>query len=143
MGHKGEMAALRNANLVRRWLTILLTIAAWFALSNHCALGVNAALADAAPKMSGCPMHSAPTKKSPAPQTTCCKDVRAVLAKRVGATEPGSRLTCPAVEAPRIFRPSLLVAIAIKGLDTGPPGRVTFAELVLQESLLAHAPPVS
>jgi hypothetical protein len=27
-------------------------------------------------------------------------------------------------------------------LDTGPPGAFSFAELILQQSLLAHAPPV-
>jgi hypothetical protein len=28
-------------------------------------------------------------------------------------------------------------------LDTGPPGARSFAELILQRSILAHAPPVS
>jgi hypothetical protein len=53
------------------------------------------------------------------------------------------RLICPRDYAPQIFQPMLRGAVEIEGLDTGPPGRVSFAELVLQESMLAHAPPVS
>jgi hypothetical protein len=123
--------------------TVPLTIIAWFLLSNHCALGVSASPAEAGPEMTGCPMHSAPTKKNPAPKTPCCKDVRAVVAKCVGATMPGVRLVCPCDYVPEIFQPLPRAAIEIEGLDTGPPGRVSFAELVLQESMLAHAPPVS
>ena len=93
--------------------------------------------------MGGCPMHSAPTKQKPAPKTPCCKDLRAVVAKWMGATMPGVRLICPRDYAPEIFRRLPRVAIENEGLDTGPPGRVSFAELVLQESMLAHAPPVS
>jgi len=33
-------------------------------------------------------------------------------------------------------------ALAPLLLDTGPPGARSFAELILQQSLLAHAPPV-
>ena len=33
-------------------------------------------------------------------------------------------------------------AVAPLLLDTGPPGAFSFAELILQQSLLAHAPPV-
>jgi hypothetical protein len=124
-------------------VTVPLTIIAWFLLSNHCALGVIASPAEAAPETTGCPMHSAPTQKKPALKTPCCKDVRAVVAKCVGATMPGVRLICPRDYAPQIFQPMLRGAVEIEGLDTGPPGRVSFAELVLQESMLAHAPPVS
>jgi hypothetical protein len=122
---------------------VILSLAAWFLLSNHCALGTIALTADSEPEMNGCPMHSAPAEKKPAPKTPCCKDVRAVVAKCVGATVPGVRLICPRDYAPAIFRPLPRVAIEIEGLATGPPGSVSFAELVLQESMLAHAPPVS
>jgi len=88
-------------------------------------------------------MHSGPAKKKSAPKTLCCKDVRAVVAKCVGATVPGMRLICPRDYAPENFRPLPDIGIEVEGLDTGPPGRVSFAELVLQESMLAHAPPVS
>jgi hypothetical protein len=129
------------------WVTtrssvVILSLFAWFLLSNHCALGAIIVTADSDPEMSGCPMHSTPTKKKPATKTPCCKDVRAVMAKCVGATVPGVRPICPRDYAPQIFRPSPRVAIEIEGLDTGPPHRVSFAELVLQGSMPAHAPPV-
>jgi hypothetical protein len=129
--------------MMTRSSVVILSLAAWFLLSNHCALGAIVVTADSESQVSGCPMHSAPAKKDPGSKTPCCKDVRAVIAKCVGATTPGVRLICPPGYAPEIFRPVARVALAIEGLDTGPPGRVSFAEMVLQESMLAHAPPVS
>ena len=93
--------------------------------------------------MSGCPMHSTPAKKKPATESPCCKDVRAVLVKSVGATATGARLICERDYALQIFRPMPRLTAEVEAFDTGPPTRVSFAELVLQESMLAHAPPVS
>jgi hypothetical protein len=130
------------------WMTTrssvaVLSLAAWFLLSNHCALGAIVLTADSEPQMSGCPMHSAPAKKKTALKMSCCKDVRAVVAKGVGAIAPGVRLITPPDYAPKIFRILPGAAIAVQTLDTGPPGRISFAELILQESLFSHAPPVS
>jgi hypothetical protein len=119
---------------------VLFMIAAWFCLSNHCVLGMIASPTEA----DGCPMHSAPAKKkTPLPKTPCCKEVRAVEAKCVGSAVANVRPVCPRDYAVEICRPLPRVAIEVEGLDTGPPGRISFAELVLQESMLAHAPPVS
>ena len=124
--------------------TVPLTIVAWFLLSNHCALGVIASPTEAAPETTGCPMHSAPAKKKPAAKTPCCKEVRAVLAKCVkNATPFPLRFVGSCDYGTKVFGPSPRVTIEIDGLDTGPRGSVSFAELVLQESMLAHAPPVS
>jgi hypothetical protein len=135
-----ERAAKVNS---ARSVFALLTIAAWFCLSNHCALGMVRSPSDAVLKASGCPMHSAPAKKKPAAKTPCCKDVRAVVAKWVSATALAARPIVLRDYAPEIFPPVTRVAIQIDGLDTGPPGSFSFAESVLQESMLAHAPPVS
>jgi hypothetical protein len=129
--------------LTRRWTAVLLTISAWFLLSNHCALGVIASPAGAAPEAGGCPMHSAPAKKKPVAKTPCCKEVRAVAAKCVQVAALEMRPIASQDYAPEIFLRPSREAIEIDGLDTGPPGRFSFAELVLQESMLAHAPPVS
>jgi hypothetical protein len=88
-------------------------------------------------------MHSAPAKKKPAAKVPCCKDVRAVVAKCVSANPAALRLVgsldyvTDVVALPEHATPE------IEGLDTGPPGCLSFAESVLQESMLAHAPPVS
>ena len=120
---------------------MVLSLAAWFALSNHCALGAVATSIEPALEMSGCPMHSAPANKEPAAKTPCCKDVRAIVAKLVSATPMVMRLIGWRDYAPEIFRQSTRFAIEIEGLDTGPPGRLSFAESVLQQSILGHAPP--
>ena len=125
-------------------VTVPMTIIAWFLLSNHCALGVIASSAEARPETTGCPMHSTPAKKKPAAKLPCCQDVRAVVAKCVKNATPFPLQFVGVCEySARIFGPSPRVTIEIDGLDTGPPGCVSFAELVLQESVLAHAPPVS
>jgi hypothetical protein len=119
----------------------LFTIAAWFLLSNHCALGVVAPVSEPAADL--CPMHSAPVKKKPASKTPCCKDLRAVVAKYVAATSPWPRLVGERDYVTEFFAPPRRIAIEVQGLDTGPPGYFSFAESVLQESMLSHAPPLS
>jgi hypothetical protein len=121
---------------------VVLTLAAWFSLSNHCALGAVVSVSESA--SSSCPMHSAPAKKKPVTKTTCCKEVRAVVAKGVSASAAGVRLIVPRDYATEIFaQKPAAVAGQLENLDTGPPGWVSFAESVLQESMLSHAPPLS
>jgi hypothetical protein len=123
-------------------LTVLCTITAWFCLSNHCVLG--SALASSQPAEVGkCPMHSAPAKKKPETKTPCCKDVRAIVAKLLIANPAALRSIGSCEYGENIFRERASVAINVQALDTGPPGCFSFAESVLQESMLSHAPPVS
>lgn len=88
-------------------------------------------------------MHSAPAKKKPSAKIPCCKDIRATVAKSVAANPIALRLIGPREYALEIFARPARLAIEIKGLDTGPPNCLSFAESVLQESMLSHAPPVS
>jgi hypothetical protein len=130
--------------MTARSTVVGLSLTAWFLLSNHCALGMIAATAEAGPEAGGCPMHSAPAKKDPAPKIPCCKDLRAVVAKILNKATPFAlRITGPCDYAAEIFGLPPRVALEIGGLDTGPPCCLSFAELVLQESMRAHAPPVS
>jgi hypothetical protein len=138
------MRRLAAIGMTARSTVVVLSLTAWFLLSNHCALGLIAASSEATPEPEGCPMHSAPAKKKPVSKTPCCKDVRAVVAKWVTKAMPlVSQFTGPSDYAAEIFRLPPRIAMEIGGLDTGPPGCVSFAELVLQESMRAHAPPVS
>jgi hypothetical protein len=123
----------------------VLTIAAWFCLSNHCALGLALPATEPIPaaETDGCPMHSAPAKKNPATTTPCCKNVRAVVAKTVAATAIIARSIGAQTFAAQLVTPPPRLPTEVELLDTGPPGRFSFAELVLQESMHAHAPPVS
>ena len=128
-------------------VTVLFTIAAWFCLSNHCVLGLGSVGSPpvAAVEATGCPMHSAPAKgKKPATKVPCCKDLRAVVAKSAAnAMATTIRLASLQDYAVRIFSPPPRVEIELEGLDTGPPGTFSFAESVLQQSILAHAPPLN
>ncbi len=130
--------------MMARSTVVLLSLTAWFLLSNHCALGVINSPAEVAPEAGGCPMHATPAKKKPAGKLPCCRDVHAVVAKEVTNSIPlPLRFVGPCDYVTRVFGLPPPVTIEIDGLDTGPPGCLSFAELVLQESMLAHAPPVS
>jgi hypothetical protein len=136
-----EMTRTRRFARTTTAFAVAVTIAAWFSLSNHCALGTVAPIAEGA--STSCPMHSAPAKKKPATKTPCCKDVRAIVAKSVTANSTALRLVGTRDYVAQIFLDPPTIAIPLEGLDTGPPRRLSFAESVLQESMLAHAPPVS
>ena len=129
--------------MAARSITVLLSIAAWMVLSNHCALGAVTLPANSGVEASGCPMHSAPAEKKPATKLPCCKDLRAVAAKAVASALAATIRWVGQDYAAVIFVSPPPVAIGVDGLDTGPPDAFSFAESVLQRSILAHAPPLS
>ena len=88
-------------------------------------------------------MHSAPAKKKPAAKIPCCKEVRALVVKCLQASPAVERFISLRDYAAEILREPSNVAFEIQALDTGPPSCFSFAESVLQESMLSHAPPVS
>lgn len=138
------MRRLAAMGMTARSAVVVLSLTAWFFLSNHCALGVIAAPENPVPAMDGCPMHSAPAKKEPVSKTPCCKDLRAVVAKILNKATPfASRSVGRCDYAVENFRVPPRIVLEVRGLDTGPPGCFSFAELVLQESMRPHAPPVS
>ena len=135
-------ALVKDAAKAWSILTVVVMIAAWFAISNHCALGTVATEAETKSSADQCPFH---TKKSaPEKQTSdspCCKILRAI-----GAT-PAKNLARPMVafvDANLAFAKLVVfappkISVAPSTLDTGPPGVTSFAELT--GSMLAHAPP--
>jgi len=123
-----------------RCLIIAITICAWIAISNHCALRAITSTTDTT--QSGCPFHSKPTKPEPQPVgIECCKILRAI------STTP-AKILAPAivdlVQVDLAFEklaafPPPKISFLPATLDTGPPGRTSFVELI--ESMRAHAPP--
>ena len=143
MNDEDHMSLRRRVNTAGCWAVTVLILGAWAFLSNHCALGALERSTESTAEISGCPMHSAPAKKKPAANIPCCKDIRATVAKSVVANPIVRGMSgCPDY-ALEVFRSPARIAIEIKGLDTGPPNCFSFAESVLQESMLSHAPPVS
>jgi hypothetical protein len=132
--YSGNRAAVRGA------IAFLIAIS-WVALTNHCAIAAFAPRVQ--PVEEQCPMHSAPAKDKNAENQQCCKTLRAVAiatTKTVSWIDlsTGKAVQWPeSCDIPLLARATRLIAYD----DTGPPGRRSFAEIVLQRSVLAHAPP--
>jgi hypothetical protein len=126
---------------------------AWLAATNHCVFSspvptkVRIANNDRMPP--DCPMHakhqpSQSQKQNGCGDLPCCKNLQATAS--ISAKLVASPLWTGAFV---LFFPSLddathrAAATHSPFCDTGPPGERSFAELVLQRSVLSHAPPIS
>jgi hypothetical protein len=126
--------------------TVILSILAWLAISNHCALaGIEATATQAnIPKCHHCADPTPEKEKQTGADTVCCKVLRATLNAQAKKIVVGGS-TIFVVQA--YFLSAVFGSDASKAfgfpieLDTGPPFRVSFAESVLQRSILSHAPP--
>ena len=127
---------------ITRFAVVAIAICSWIAVSNHCAFAAVASESDKA--QTECPFHSKPAKqKEQSSQVQCCKVLRAVVFAKTKDWARDDAKFCdanfPTQEGAFVVYPSRAVAPLL--LDTGPPGAFSFAELILQESLPAHAPP--
>jgi len=123
-----------------------MTIVAWFSISNHCAVGEMVA-AKTQPQMAQMHCHGKqplPSNKSGGEEMPCCKVLRATLAGEGKIVQVASKDFLPIqrwIVAEILVADEALLHRATQELDTGPPFAGTFAESVLQRSILAHAPP--
>ena len=123
-----------------------MTLAGWLALSNHCALGLMAKTVVAQKAHSCCHNGNSEPVKEPGDgkrNVECCKSLHAVMP--VTAKLPAAQAPLLAV-LPVVWVLALHAQVPAQTAsagDTGPPPDVpTFAELVLNRSLLSHAPPL-
>jgi hypothetical protein len=129
-------AILRTSKSAIQGGLALITLLAWFLISNHCALGVIGGLG-------AHPWHCHGSAWSTtAEQSACCKALTAVIAKSDASVDKTAftvsfQTHIAPLTASDLSRPDRL------SLDTGPPFQTSFAECVLQRSILAHAPPFS
>ena len=134
----------RTRDKIIRFAIVLTTMMAWFSISNHCALGGLIAKTHSIVA----PMHChgnqpTPSKKSSEEEMPCCKMLRATLTSEAKVVEVPSNNFLPIerwIVADLIFTAE--PQLSPFELDTGPPFAGSFAESVLQRSILAHAPPV-
>jgi hypothetical protein len=137
-----HLVNLRRPGQIARCVVVVSLLCSWLAISNHCAIA--AVSAQTAATASECPFHSKPAKKeTPAAVQECCKTLRAIVAKAAkgwARDDAHFAVVDSSVSLPIILTDTHATAPLL--LDTGPPGASTFAELVLQRSLLAHAPPL-
>ena len=135
----------RPASQFARIGIVLVMIVAWFVASDHCAMATVLLPPAASPSVhESCPGHSSQPEKTPAQgELPCCKSLVATAAPVKIALGYDSNSF--------VFQAYLVADFLSVGrdsdapsgeLDTGPPEVRTFAESVLQRSLLAHAPPV-
>ena len=133
----------RTVKARMRSLGVVIAICSWIAVSNHCAFAAVASEIDKT--QTECPFHSKPVKqKEQSSQVQCCKILRAVVFAKTKDWARDDAKLCDAnfpVQTVAFFVDSSR-PVAPLLLDTGPPGAFSFAELILQRSLLAHAPPV-
>jgi hypothetical protein len=125
-----------------RSASVAIAICSWIAISNHCAFAAVATKTDSV--RTECPFHSKPAQQKHEPsQLQCCKILRAVV---FAQTKSWARDDAKSFDVDFRVEEFMLVALlpnvqASWSLDTGPPGARSFPELILQQSLLAHAPP--
>ena len=123
-------------------MIVAITICSWVAVSNHCAFAAVAKEIDK--PQAECPFHSKPAKQKEQPShVECCKILRTVVFAKTkdwgrddakfGESNFAAQANTSVAYSSRTGEPLLL--------DTGPPGIFSFAELILQQSLPAHAPP--
>jgi hypothetical protein len=136
---KASMTALQQMSRIG---TVAVSIVAWFAISNHCALG---ALERLQPLETHAACHGsdpAPTKQPAKHDSPCCKLLRATLVQpSPSATQPDFTGLLSAWPVAIVFLSEQFRKQESFELDTGPPFNESFAETVLQRSILAHAPP--
>jgi hypothetical protein len=132
-----------DMNATTRCAAVAIAICSWIALSNHCAFA--AVAAERTKPQIQCAFHSKPAKQTQSSQLQCCKILRAViLAKDKAWLRNDAKIR----DATLFTQTGVLFACSLQTiapllLDTGPPlGAFSFAELILQRTLPAHAPPL-
>ncbi len=136
----------RRINKLSRMVTVLLTLLAWFSISNHCLFG--AMLATGQSAMASMHCHGDPSSPSKSgdgkDRLPCCKVLRATITSQVKlapATGEDLYLSSSSILAESIRTNDAQFHRAPLHPDAGPPLAVSFAESVLQQSIFAHAPP--
>jgi hypothetical protein len=127
-----------------RGAIVVVAICSWFTISNHCAFAALATKTESA--QTGCPFHSKPAKhQKQSSGAQCCKVLRAVapIATKSWARDDAKFSNVDDCWSKRaVIIVDSQTTLAPLFLDTGPPDAHSFAVLILQRSLLAHAPPI-
>ena len=123
-----------------RFIFVIVLMAAWFSISNHCTLG--ALIATKTPMTA---VHCHGTKPAPSKhgegQTPCCKMLKALTIGKVDAGVTPLDFVLKNYPASKLIVGILQGQAHTVAQDIGPPGALSFSESVLQRSILAHAPP--
>jgi hypothetical protein len=142
MWHDRIKVVKRQSPKVSAITIVLLSGVAWFAVSNHCGLAVLTPTADAVAVHARCHgASSGPAKKNTGEEVPCCKVLRATIAANVEVPPHQQTGLQDFVVAELFSAEEDHVQPLPEEIDTGPPFASSYAELILQRSVLAHAPP--
>lgn len=116
---------------------------AWLVMTNHCALASLRAHLSPAEEAPCCQAKNvAPVKKAPCQeQLECCQAVKASLSGKAEAKYDVSKYQVQFYVLLRVLAAQIAPPAPVLVFDHGPPRAESFAESVLQRSLLSHAPP--
>jgi len=125
----------------------LFALAAWLAAANHCVVAsFLPKTPPAAAEHARCPGHQTPEQDQPSggcDGNSCCKSLSAPLATAKAAAHYNAfSFVTKDFPASCTFSLGEQHLPTIAEVDTGPPRSTSFAESVLQRSILAHAPPL-
>ena len=132
----------RSLRRVSSAIVALVTAAAWFLAANHCAVA-NLSPKPAEHEHCSADMPADEGQSKDCDGLNCCKSLSApaVFAKKLVGYDKAFFTLQDYVVGEFAFPTDQHDAL-IWELDTGPPPANSFAESVLQRSLLAHAPPL-
>ena len=137
------MVKALRASCFSRCLLVAVMLLSWLVVTNHCALGFMQAALSAKGEHAHCHARANDDgQKAPADgMRECCRVIKASLASKTDFQFEAAQLQLHAFLL-------LDVLCAPEGdsapafiHDYGPPRAISFAEAVLQRSLLSHAPP--
>ena len=117
---------------------------AWLVASNHCAFGLMKGTAQTAGAHAGCHnCQSEPAKPLPASggDRECCKALQGLPADTAKVEAKYDTALFALLDFALTAVPTVVVAQPVAAGDTGPPRALSFAERILQRSVLSHAPP--
>lgn len=142
--HSSVVKTFRHHSSPLRALVVAVLMTAWLVASNHCAIGLMKPVPGTAAVHAVC--HSCqpvPMKPQPASggDRECCKALQGMPADTAKVDVKYDAALFTLIDFVVTAVPSAVAPQTTRALDTGPPRSISFAELILQRSLLSHAPP--
>lgn len=136
------MKAFRTPT-ISRFLVVAVMLLSWFVITNHCALARMQAQMAAQDEAECCHKKGqAPEKEAPCQELAqCCKAVKASLSGKAEVKFDTSNFQIQYFAILQVLAAQTAQPAQELIFDHGPPRAVSFAESVLQRSLLSHAPP--
>jgi len=132
-----------RASLISRYLVVAVMLLSWLVVTNHCVLGFGQTVAGAKTEHAHCHGDtSGDGQKAPADgMRECCRVIKASVTGHTEFKADAAQFHLLAfVLLDTLSAPQENTAVTFIH-DHGPPRVFSFAESVLQRSLLSHAPP--